>query len=403
MRRPATLALLLITLSACFSTNAVREDYLQRRASVAPRTAHPVVVVPGFGHSRLYDPQLGRFVWGTGRAMLTRRFPDEFDLPFDEVQERYVADRLVPSGFVGSRGPINPAWHLCDALHRFGGYDRCVEEPRGAGARNAYAFAWDWRLSHRENAERLARFVDDVRAEHGDPRLSVDVVTHSAGALVATSLAAAERDSRAPRLRRLILLAPPLRGTLESFRLLNDTEKFARRSLTPAMSSTFASLPELFPLDGRIFVDEQGRSMPDDIWQLETWKRHRLGPFAAQISAEEERRFARNLELGHRFRADFEAVRPQLNVTTIAGGCVPTARRALLRSDGTLAFYPQQLRENEQLLRGVLYEDGDGSVTLSSARSDSTSVVCDGHQGIALDPTVYLLLLRALEEPDGGR
>src|SRR5688500_7465535 len=106
--------LIIVALAGC-TTDRTRRSYLRENAArfEVPPT-RPVIVVPGFGVSRLFDPVTGRFVWGTAHAMVQRRYADDLELQ--------PGDRLVPRGFVGSRGPINIAWQLTEALRKYGGY-----------------------------------------------------------------------------------------------------------------------------------------------------------------------------------------------------------------------------------------------------------------------------------------
>lgn len=83
----------------------------------------------------------------------------------------------------------------------------------------------------------------------------------------------------------------------------------------------------------------------------------------------------------------------------IAGDCVPTARRVLARGDGTYVFYPDELRPDEERLRQILFAPGDGTVPLSSAASPPPQqLFCDGHQGLAADPSVHRAIVRILRE-----
>jgi hypothetical protein len=87
-----------------------------------------------------------------------------------------------------------------------------------------------------------------------------------------------------------------------------------------------------------------------------------------------------------------------IDVTTIAGDCVPTAERVLLRSDRTLAFYPSELSHEEKELSSQLFGPGDGSIPARSAtaRGERVELFCKGHQGIASDPGAQAAMLRAL-------
>ena len=84
----------------------------------------------------------------------------------------------------------------------------------------------------------------------------------------------------------------------------------------------------------------------------------------------------------------------------IAGDCVHTARLVMARRDGTFAFYPGELRPGETKLLPLLFEPGDGTIPLSSAAAlIRPQIICDGHQGIAADPSVHRAVLRIIREP----
>src|SRR5207237_8843167 len=89
-------------------------------------------------------------------------------------------------------------------------------------------------------------------------------------------------------------------------------------------------------------------------------------------------------------------VPPNIHLSVIAGDCVATAHRVLMRPNGTYVFYPGELAAGERRLEPMLFEPGDGTVPISSAGEGFT--VCDGHQGIAADPTVHRAILRTLRE-----
>src|ERR1041385_5294916 len=265
MRRAAAFACIIL-LFGC-TTDRTRRGYLRANAArftAAP--AHPVIVIPGFGVTRLYDPVTGRFVWGTPRTAMRTVWPDDLDLPVDPATPAAGHDRLVPRGFAGSRGPINTAWQLTVALEKFGGYTT---------GRDVYPFDYDWRLSARENAARLDSFVADVGRGPGGG--TVDVVTHSAGSMVA--LTWVKLGNGASAVRNLVLLAPPERGVIEAFRMFVRPERFIRRTFRPEMVATWPSVPELLPQDGRVFIDAKGAPLDLDLWSPATWQR--LGVYGA--------------------------------------------------------------------------------------------------------------------------
>lgn len=380
--RAIALGCAVLLLVSC-TTDRTRRRYLREHArTFAAAPSHPVIVIPGFGVSRLYDPERGEFVWGTPRATVRTVWPDDLDLPYDSTTLSIGRDRLVPRGFAGSRGPINTAWQLTAALEAFGGYRT---------GRDLHPFAYDWRLSALENAARLDAFANDVRRAHGGAQ--VDVVTHSAGGLVA--LAWVKLGNGGAAVRKLVLLAPPLGGAVEALRMMVRPETFIRRTFHPEMVATWPSVPELLPEEGTVFIDESGRALDLDLWSAATWRR--LGVYDEGVHP----LFDESLAKAHAFRQRLRAAVLPAGVTLriLAGDCVPTARRVLARSDGTYAFYPDDLRAGEQQLRRTMFEAGDGTVPLSSTASAARpELFCDGHQGLAADPSVHRALVRILRE-----
>ena len=355
------LAAAVVAAAHCNTTDRTRRGYLRAAADAfdgpPPR---PAIVIAGFGVTRLFDPVTKRYVWGTPRAMWHTRYPDDLDLD--------PADRLVPQGWVGSRGPVNIGWQLSIALRKFGGYRRDID---------VIPFFYDWRRSARENASLLATLVERVRRGG-----NVDLVAHSAGALVAETYL---KTTPSAPVENLVLIAPVQSGAIEAFRIFVRPERLVRRTFAPKVVATWPFIFELLPDDGRIFVDSRGAPLNIDLWDAKTWNAD-VAPMLAAAR-----------ELREELRA--KPLPPRVKVTVIAGDCVPTARRVLVRADGTFAFYPSDLRIGEQHLAGVLFEPGDGSVTATSARGNGEAMlVCDGHQGIAADPTVHRALVRALRK-----
>jgi pimeloyl-ACP methyl ester carboxylesterase len=347
----------------CCTTDATRRGYLENIAETYHAPPRPVIIVPGFGVTKLYDPETRQYVWGTPRATVHTKYADDLDLPPSGH------DRLIPRGYVGSRGPVNIGWQLMEGLRKFGRY-----EPE----KNVFGFEYDWRLSARENAVELGRLIDRVR---GDGK--VDIVTHSAGAIVA--LTYIKLAGGASRVDHLILIAATQRGVIDAFRVMVRPERFIRRVFSAGMVGTWPFVFELLPENGRFLVGEDGKPIDRDFWTAEGWQGiQRVSP---QILAN-----ARAL----RDELRRTAMPPNIHVSAIAGDCVATARRVLARPDGTYVFYPGELTADERRLEPLLFEPGDGTVPISSAGEGFT--VCDGHQGIAADPTVHRAILRTLRE-----
>ncbi|HEY6843501.1 MAG TPA: hypothetical protein VI391_04985 [Thermoanaerobaculia bacterium] len=359
-------AALAAILCLCCTTDATRRGYLRTIAGTYGAPPRPVIVVPGFGVTRLYDPVARQYVWGTPRATIHTKYADDLDLPPNGH------DGLLPQGYVGSRGPVNIGWQLTEGLREFGRY---------TPDRDVFPFYYDWRLSARENAVKLGELADRIRGNG-----KIDIVAHSAGAIVA--LTYVKLAGGAANVDHLILIAPTRRGVIDAFRVFVRPERFIRRTFTPAMVATWPFIFELLPEDGRFLVDENGRAMDRDFWTAEAWRG--IAPVDARVLAD-----------ARRLRDELRATPANVRVSVIAGDCAATARRALMRSDGSFVFYPSELRPDEERLRPLLFEPGDGTVPIRSATNGGAAfIVCDGHQGIAADPTVHRAMIRTLRDEE---
>ena len=328
----------------------------------------PVIIVPGFGVTRLFDPVTRRYVWGTPHSTVQQHFEDDLDLPPGGH------DRLVPQGYAGSRGPINIGWQLSEGLRKFGRY---------VPGRTVYPFYYDWRLSAMDNAARLSKFVDEVG--QGRP---VDIVTHSAGSIVALTYV---KLLPVHRVEHLVLIAPTQLGVIDAFRVLVRPERFIRRVFSTAIVETWPSVPELLPENGRFLVDETGKQLDFDAWTPESWRTIIATTPQFEQSIVHARAF--------RDRLGATPMPPDVKVSVIAGDCVATARRAVMRRDHTFAFYPRELSASEESVKSEMFEAGDGTVPISSARGHGDAILfCDGHQGIAADPNVQHTLIRILRD-----
>jgi len=423
-----TLSLLVATLLATACVSVPEPGAHPSTHPLAPRftPTRPVVVIPGFGNSKLWDPVNESWVWGTPRTTIFTEYDDDLDLPFDTAHARFGFDNLIPrGGFAGSRGPVNIAWRISQGLVRRGSYHRMQSGGLPDDDADIHPFAFDFRLSATDNARRLDAFIDDIRLRHGDPALKVDIIAFSAGGMIALTYAklgtadldrpetwdAASRTA-ASKVATMLLVATPQEGTNESIRVLFRGEKIVRRAWPQEMMATFPSITEMLPEAQFPLVDEQGRRVPFDVWSAADWRELRVGVYSEKVRqaleskgsdwSAVERGFRTSLGRAARLR---EALRGRpfpvgVNVTALAGDCIPTAQRVLLRADQTLAFYPSELRPEERQLETVLFGPGDGSIPAASATAQTvrSEFFCRGHQGIASDAGAQEAMLSALAQ-----
>jgi hypothetical protein len=421
LRTIIPLLALLLAASGCRTSDALRRSYLERSAELLEEPRRPVVVIPGFGVSMLYDPVAGEYVWGTPRNAIRTAYDDDLDLPVEEGE--FARDRLVARGFTGSRGPINSTWHLGNALRRYGRYRAADASGGNSESAAVHLFAWDWRASFAENARALDVEIDRILARY-DRETEVDLVTHSAGGVLALTYLRigsagldapgmwdAAASTAARKIGSVVMIAPPVHGSSEALRVFVQRERFIRRTFPPEVVATWPSVTELLPFDGDFLVDVEGAGTGHDLHRAAAWRALRIGPFSrgardrviasgGEAAWESlDRAFEAALGRSRRFREAMERPLPQeVSVTVLAGDCVPTARRVLLRGDGSFVFYRSRLRGDEIPLARLMFEPGDGTVVAASARVEgaTTQLFCSGHQGLAMDPAVQRAVIRAL-------
>jgi len=146
-----------------------------------------------------------------------------------------------------------------------------LEQLGYAEGRNLFVFAYDWRRSVFENAERLAAFVSE---KVPDPAQRVDIVAHSMGGLI--SRVYALRFGGAPRIARLLSAGSPFLGSAKVFETLEGgwgTLNYLMGGLT-AVRQTMLSFPSLFELMPRYtpccIADKIGTSF--DPTEAATWR-----------------------------------------------------------------------------------------------------------------------------------
>ncbi|MFE2377225.1 hypothetical protein [Streptomyces sp. NPDC059398] len=219
-----------------------------------------VVVVPGILGSRLMDAD-GHEVWGLSGPALLRgirtfgRSVRGLALPRD-LGDAHPEDGVRPLGPVRDLHGLLGIGTLVDGYdgflewleHHFTLRRRDVRDAADTPA-NLVCFAYDWRLSCRYNADRLAERVGEWlgRWRASAPERAgarVVFVCHSMGGLVARQYV--ERCGGAEVTRRVITLGTPYRGSLDALLSLVNGVGPAGKGLT-AFARSLPSLHQLVP------------------------------------------------------------------------------------------------------------------------------------------------------------
>ncbi|MEX1993081.1 MAG: hypothetical protein WD929_00350 [Steroidobacteraceae bacterium] len=400
-RRLTWLAILPCALLVACATQRAPDLARLHPAATEGASRAPVILIPGLLGSRLARRDTGLELWpGSTRKLLTSGYR-ELAMRIDPATLEPLDDGIVASGLFDGAVGQDFYRRIVEALREVGGYrlSRAGEAVTDQKAR-LYVFTYDWRQDNVITAGKLDELIEQIRRDHGDPALRVDVIAHSMGGLITRYYArygtADVLDGNTfpvtgagmSKLRRIVLLGTPNQGTVTAVhKFLNGYQVGISRLPTEGVA-TMPALFQLFPhplVDWVVTVD--GRPLQRDLFDVRLWRRLDWSIFDRRVQrrmrqqpgtwpeqAVFERWFEKRLERARRFvwslmvpTGDIVLAEPLL----FGGDCLPTPRRLVIeRVDGeSLA----RLRP-EQILRRVpgidyealMYEPGDGTVTKSS-------------------------------------
>ena len=418
----------------------------------------PVVVVPGAFGSILREGCSGREVWpGSSAELITSDYhglevgfdPETLEPRAGGIEACDLFEHGLGRDFYG---------HLLGTLERTGGYVRCLagDVPR-VDQRNYYVYPYDFRLDNVSAARGLHQLIEQIRADHGDPRLLVDVLAHSNGGLVARYYARygtadlpvsgpfAPTGEGAESIRRLLLVGTPNLGTMQPVLSLLRGERMGLRKMPEDVIATWASGAQMMPHPALPWLlDMNGGPLDCDLFDIETWRTHGWSVFDPQVAERAVARhgggadgrhqhallcdfLAKHLERGRRFMESLTIPAPGMEpLTSVFGGeCERTLSRMVAeRVDGRL-IPRERVADIDAPVPGVdyealMFEPGDTVVTRSSllgrrspdagpARTEFESpaiahsgLLCERHSQLTTNPSFQGALLHALLSGDAA-
>jgi pimeloyl-ACP methyl ester carboxylesterase len=405
MMRPLVV-ILALAVTACSSSP--RPDLRRLYEFGTTAGGHPpVVVIPGILGSRLRDAQTGAELWPGSLWNVVLGSKEHLALPFDPGTLQPLAEAR-PDGLFEAVLGTDFYGEILRTLEHSGGYARTVPgTPVAAGSRRYYVFAYDWRQDNVRTAARLDAFIEQIRRDHGDPQLKVDIVAHSMGGLVTRYflrygaqdvLPVLHRDdfrvsdAGAAKVRTAILLGTPNLGSASSLHGFIAGADVGLRRIPTEVLATMPSVFQLFPHPVNDWLlDARGQPLDRDLFDVGIWQRFGWSVFdprvverlaqragdpqraAATVDAL-QRLFDAHLERARRFVWSL-SVRPGkdagVRIVVFGGDCTLTpARLVVEEADGEsqVRLYPGDVA---QPVPGVDYgrlmlEPGDGQVTKPS-------------------------------------
>jgi hypothetical protein len=328
----ATLGLLFSVLSlvACSATQEAPVLALLRDTSEKV----PVILVPGITGSELRDRVSGELAWGKGKNLL---FPRDggytLALP---IEAKSGSEPRLEAGEVIDEVRLawirTPVYGPIAKLLQANGYRRGDLVDPNPGE-NLFLFSYDWRQDNIKAVQLLFKRLQALRRARGEEELSVALICQSNGGYIcrylakygAASLQDAEAGRAAPpeklRITRMLFVGTASGGSIRILRLVDRGRNYVPlvgRDLLPEVLFTFPSIFQDLPAYRQdLFLDEEGRALPVDLYDAENWwkygwsvfsqkARKRLTTAPVELFADEaaRRRFlTHNLARAERFQA----------------------------------------------------------------------------------------------------
>jgi len=122
-----------------------------------------------------------------------------------------------------------------------------------------YTFTYDWRQDMVRSVQKLDELIEQIRRDHGNPELRVDVIAHSMGGLIVRYY---ERygtadvldgnvfpvtGTGAQKLRRLVLLGTPNQGSVSAIHSFLNGYRVALSRLVTEGVATMPGMYQFFP------------------------------------------------------------------------------------------------------------------------------------------------------------
>lgn len=246
----------------------------QKKVPKKNTSKQPVVFIHGHMGGVLVD-SLGKKVWlsprmGLGLETPNLSLPIEWDNNIQKKDELKAVEPIkevsILFGLIGKK--IYGPW--LEAVNQFSNIE-------------FYNFSYDWRRDNNETADLFAEFLKKIKQKHGGKK--VQVVSHSMGGIITLTIWNENPDL----IDKVVFAGVPFRGGLGYLDnlYLGTPVGLNNKILSPEVIFTHPTFCAFFPAgqdfeNQDLLVDENGKPIEVDYYNIEDWKRLGFGPYARQ-------------------------------------------------------------------------------------------------------------------------
>lgn len=280
--------------------------------------------------------------------------------------------------------------------------------------RRLYTLIYDWRQDNVKTAGKLNTLIQQIRNDHNQQNLKVNIVAHSMGGLIARYFYRygtldvldnnnfAINNQGAEKINKMILIGTPNLGSVSSLHEFIQGFKVGLNRIPTEVLATMPSAFQLFPHPIRNYmVNLNGQPLDRDIFDVNIWRAFQWSIFdplvakrikskfknkerARQYIKTLEQYFEKHLERARRFVWALTVKNPlhKSKLIVFGGDCELTPSRLLIEEvngESILRLSPNDIDSPLPSINyhSLMLEPGDGRVTKPSLFARDT-----------LDPTV---------------
>ncbi|NQX90507.1 MAG: hypothetical protein HRT77_17865 [Halioglobus sp.] len=395
--RALSILILLSLLAACGTTTPALSTLYASSADNPNQP--PVILVHGAFGGRLcagatgevWPGNVGDILFGDYRALALPMQGTPYATSQIALSPCGLTDTVVGRDFYGN---------IETTLTGAGGYQFTeAGTPVHDTQRRYYRFTYDWRQDNHLTASTLDALVEQIRKDHDDEQLQVDIVAHSMGGLITrywlrygtvdvlNSNDFPVNNIGARKARKVILVGTPNLGSTSALQQVLTGADFGINTVAPEVLLTFPSAYQLLP---HPIVDpvlgNQGSPLSRDIYDVDIWRALQWGPFDPNVQARLQTAgwssdhlsalasySAHHLERARRFVWSLTVKNPGAphKLIVFGGNCVLTPARILIEDIGDVSFvrlWPDEIARPQTGLdyQALMLEPGDGAVTKAS-------------------------------------